>query len=154
MATKKKASPNGTIDYTLLTRDRRGYDWFEMPREDGDDGEPLKARIQRLTLSEIEAIPTGEEKLVDVVASCRQYIVAWNLTGTTDAGDVVPVIPPAEMDDVNARAVLGNLLTIEELQFLYQRLRFGHVYKLDAEKKRSIASAATHAPSPDDSSTA
>lgn len=149
MATKKTASPNGTIDLATLSPGARRYEWFEMPQADDDDAEPFRVKAQRLTATEMEAIPAGKAKFADVVADFRRYLVAWNLTATTDSGEVVPVMPPAEMDDDSIRIALDRLLYHDQLVFLYNVLKQGHVLKMLAEGKALTRFADTPAPSPE-----
>lgn len=150
----KTTSPNGVIDFAALVPSQRRYEWFAMDQEDGDDGEPFKVKAQRLTPAEVEAIPVGDAKIVDVLTEYRRYLVGWNLTAQTDAGDVVPVPPPAELEPESVAIVLDRLLTQEQAAWLYQVIKAGHVLKMLAQKKALIRSATLPAPSPEDSSAA
>lgn len=153
--TRTKAAPNGTagtIDYATLTRASRSYEWYEMELPEGTDGTPLKVKVQRLTPREVEAIPADNTPIKDVIAAHRDYITAWNLTARTDAGDEIPVPPPAEVE--NVAELVEALLTRDEAMWLYRVLKFGHMIRLLREKKASMPSDTTPASPPAPDSTA
>lgn len=132
------------LDFTTLKRATRTYEWHEMERAEGDDESvPLRVKLQRLTLPELEAIPTGKVQIKDALQECRSYIAAWNLTAQTDAGDVVPVPPPAEVEDT--ATLVEHLLTYEEMVWLYNDLKMGHVLKVARAKKALTPSDTTPA---------
>ena len=152
MAAKTKASANGTapIDFSTWTPAKRRYDWFEMDQPEGEDGEPFRIRVQRLTQAEVDEIPEGNALMKDVIRDFRRYIVAWNLTAQTDAGDVVPVMPPSEMDEASIEAVIEHILIYEQVRWMYGALKAGDTLKVLAEKKALLRSATTPESPPDE----
>ena len=145
----KTASPNGTIDFTRLSPAVRRFEWFTMDAAEGDDAEPFRVRAQRLTVAEVEAIPADETPIADVLVANRRYLTGWNLTAMTDTGETQPVPPPAELDDASFRVVLDRLLLRDQVMWMYQVLKAGHLVKMVAEKKASIRSATSPASSPE-----
>ena len=147
----KTQSPNGTIDYTLLSRAKRAYEWYEMDRAEGDEeSTPLRVKVQQLTPREMQQVPAGDALIKDVLQECAHFIVAWNLTATNQEGEELPVPPPAELN--NVADVVENLLTHKEMTWLYNVIKQGHVIRMLQEKKALKRLGTTAASSPEDSS--
>jgi hypothetical protein len=147
----RTASKTGTLDFTTLSPATRRYEWFTMDQDDDDPGEPFRIKAQRLTPAEVEAIPADNSPIKDVLRDCRHYITGWNLQAVTGAGDVIAVMPPAEMDEAGLDIAFDRLVTQDQRSWMYQVLKFGHLVKVISEKKASIRSGTTPASSPEDS---
>lgn len=149
----KTASPNGIIDFSAWTPAQRRYEWFTMDQDESEAGEPFRARVQRLTNAEVDAIPLDNTPIVDLIVTHRRYFIAWNLTAIDSAtGKTRSVPPPAELDEVNCRTVLDRLLLRDQVRFLFQTMTAGHMLKMVSEKKALLRSVTSPASSLEDGS--
>lgn len=147
MATKKQASTSQ--DWRSLQRARRS-EWHELERE-GE--EPLRVRLQRLSVQEAEELPDSvRQSEEEALVTAAGYILEWNLTATNDAGDEAPVPLPSEVDD--PVAMLKWFFSWDELSWLYSEIKMGPQLKVLREKKALTQFAATPEASPNGSSPA
>ena len=152
MAAKTKASQNGhaVIDFATLSPATRRYERFTMDHDEGEgDGEPLEVRVLRMTVGEQDAIPADNTPMKDIIRDNRRYIVGWNVRAMSDTGEIIDVMPPAEMDEESAEIAIARLLTSDQVRWVYQVLKFGHSVKLLYEKKALSTSDTSPASSPE-----
>lgn len=130
---KKKVEEAPVFDLTQFREERR-YVWREIPRE---DGEPLRVKVLRLTLREVEDIPySPTTPMRDVYAAIAPYVVEWNFTAENlTTGEVVPVPPPAEVGG-EVFELMENIIGNEIAQWL----KLPRFMERDEAKKASASS--------------
>ena len=130
---KKKVEEAPVFDLTQIREERR-YVWREIPRE---DGEPLRVKVLRLTLREVEDIPySPTTPMRDVYAAIAPYVVEWNFTAENlNTGEVVPVPPPAEVGG-EVFELMENIIGNEIAQWL----KLPRFMERDEVKKASASS--------------
>lgn len=141
MAPRKKKSEDTPVFDLSQFREQRRYVWREIERE---GGEPLRVKLLRLTLREVEDIPyTATTPMRDVYAAIAPFVVEWNFTAENlETGEVVPVPPPAEVGG-EVFELMENVVGNEIAQWL----KLPRFMERD-EQKKALASSENGEPPP------
>ena len=146
MAPRKKSAKAASAEVFDLSqfREEKRYVWREIERE---GGEPLRVKLLRLTLREVEDIPyTTTTAMRDVYKAIAPYVAEWDFTAENlETGEVVPIPPPAEVGG-DVFELMENTVGNEIAQWL----KLPRFMERD-ELKKALASSENGEPPPSES---
>lgn len=138
-ATKAAEESTPVFDISQFREEKR-YVWREIDRE---DGEPLKVKLQDISIRQAVDIPWGmKTPLKETMQVAAQYVAEWSHKAENlETGEVIDVPPPAE-----AGWEVFELLPNEVASDIVNWLKVPHYMKslkAESEKKSETASSTT-----------